>query len=395
MPDDSAPRPGLPPLDRFRPGDPVPRFRARTDSNPRYTFDSVAGRYVVLVFLGSVPAHAQTTAAWNMLRAAQASGLLDDSRACAFAVTADPPPAGDDSARRGAGPLATVRDHYPGLRVFRDHDLAVSRLFGALLPGEGADQRPVYHGAALLLDPALRVLATAPLGGLNALLDHLRSLPPPGQPAGFEPVAPVLALPRILDPEFCRELIALYERHGGQESGFMREVNGRTVGMLDAAHKRRRDHEIAEEPVRAALRAQLQRRLLPEIQRAFQFKATRIERYIVSCYDAADGGHFRAHRDNTTKGTAHRRFAVTINLNDSFDGGDLWFPEFGPRRYRAPVGGAVVFSCSLLHEATRVTRGTRYATLPFLYDEEAALLRERNLAFLGGAGEAAGSAAQG
>ncbi len=209
---------------------------------------------------------------------------------------------------------------------------------------------------------------------------------------GFEPVAPVLALPRILDPEFCRELIFLYERNGGRESGFMREVDGRTVGMVDASHKRRRDYEIVEDTVRSALRAQLHRRLLPEIQKAFQFKATRIERYIVACYDAADGGHFRAHRDNTTKGTAHRRFAVTINLNDDFDGGELWFPEFGPRRYRAPVGGAVVFSCSLLHEAARVTRGVRYATLPFLYDDEAALLRQQNRAFLADPGGAQGPA---
>ena len=38
----------------------------------------------------------------------------------------------------------------------------------------------------------------------------------------------------------------------------------------------------------------------------------------------------------------------------------------------------MVFSCSLLHEATPVTRGVRYATLPFLYDEAAAKVREAN-----------------
>jgi predicted 2-oxoglutarate/Fe(II)-dependent dioxygenase YbiX len=106
----------------------------------------------------------------------------------------------------------------------------------------------------------------------------------------------------------------------------------------------------------------------------------------VACYDAAEGAHFRAHRDNTAKGTAHRRFAVSINLNDGYDGGELWFPEFGPRRYRPPAGGAVVFSFSLLHEATRVTRGVRYATLPFLYDDAAARVRERNSAFLADGG---------
>jgi hypothetical protein len=32
---------------------------------------------------------------------------------------------------------------------------------------------------------------------------------------------------------------------------------------------------------------------------------------------------FRAHRDNTTKGTEHRRFTVSINLNAEFEGGGL------------------------------------------------------------------------
>ena len=83
-----------------------------------------------------------------------------------------------------------------------------------------------------------------------------------------------------------------------------------------------------------------------------------MERYIVACYDAESGGHFNAHRDDTTFGTAHRRFACTINLNaENYDGGDLSFPEFGTRRYRAPTGGAVVFSCSLLHKVDTVTRG--------------------------------------
>jgi predicted 2-oxoglutarate/Fe(II)-dependent dioxygenase YbiX len=112
------------------------------------------------------------------------------------------------------------------------------------------------------------------------------------------------------------------------------------------------------------------------------FKPTRMERYIVSCYAAADGGHFRAHRDNTTKGTAHRRFAVSINLNAEFDGGEVSFPEYGPRGYKAPAGGAVVFSCSLLHAVSRVTAGQRFAFLPFIYDDEAARMREANNAHL-------------
>jgi len=119
------------------------------------------------------------------------------------------------------------------------------------------------------------------------------------------------------------------------------------------------------------------------IARAYQFQATRIERYIVACYDAAEGGFFHPHRDNETLGTAHRRFACSINLNaEEFEGGDLRFPEFGPRTYRPPTGGAVVFGCNLLHEATPVTRGRRYAFLPFFYDEEGQRTREANLTFV-------------
>jgi predicted 2-oxoglutarate/Fe(II)-dependent dioxygenase YbiX len=88
------------------------------------------------------------------------------------------------------------------------------------------------------------------------------------------------------------------------------------------------------------------------------------------------------HRDNTTKGTAHRRFAVSINLNRDFEGGNLSFPEYGPKQFKPPPGGAVVFSCSLLHTVSPVTRGLRYVFLPFLYDDAGAALREANNRYL-------------
>ena len=122
--------------------------------------------------------------------------------------------------------------------------------------------------------------------------------------------------------------------------------------------------------MRIALQARVLRRLVPQIERAFQFRVSRMERYIVACYDAETGGYFRPHKDNTTLGTAHRRFAVSINLNaEDYEGGDLRFPEFGMRTYRPPTGGAVVFSCSLLHEAVPVTRGRRFGLFTFLHDE--------------------------
>jgi predicted 2-oxoglutarate/Fe(II)-dependent dioxygenase YbiX len=197
--------------------------------------------------------------------------------------------------------------------------------------------------------------------------------------------APVLTVPRVFEPEICRHLIALYEQDGGKDSGFMQQQGGKTIGRVDHSFKRRADYDLVDTALREALLDRMRRRLAPQIQRAFQFEVTRIERWIVACYDGEIGGFFRPHRDNTTAATAHRAFACTINLNaEDYEGGELRFPEFGPRTYRAPTGGAVIFSCSLLHEATPVTGGRRYAFLPFFYDEARARLRERNQSALVG-----------
>jgi predicted 2-oxoglutarate/Fe(II)-dependent dioxygenase YbiX/peroxiredoxin len=354
------------------PGDPVPDFTIRSSNAARFHFNTVAGRYVVLTFFGSA---ANDTGRAVNAHVAERRALFDDDRVCWFGVSIDPH---DESTGR-------VRQAQPGVRYFWDFDRAVSARYGALR--HGGDGQLQYAPFTLVLDPMLRVLACIPVSTgaqhAEALERVLGNLPPLALHAGSAVAAPVLILPRVFEPAFCRELVALYERHGGTESGFMREVDGKTVGVLESSFKRREDFVFDSVPeleaLRAAVRARLTRRLVPEIRKAFQFDVTRIERYVVACYDGDRRGFFRAHRDNTTPGTAHRRFACTINLNaDEYDGGDLRFPEFGAATYRAPTGGAVVFSCSLLHEATPVTRGRRFAFRPFLYDDAAAAIRERN-----------------
>jgi predicted 2-oxoglutarate/Fe(II)-dependent dioxygenase YbiX len=192
----------------------------------------------------------------------------------------------------------------------------------------------------------------------------------------------VLVLPDVFDAPLCRELIEQYDCHGGKVTGFMREEGGMTVVAHDPRHKIRSDHLVNDTTLRQRVQVHVARKVAPAIQRAFQFNATHMERYLVGCYDSTEGGHFRPHRDNSTRGTAHRRFALSINLNADFDGGELVFPEFGPKAFKAPVGAGVVFGCSLLHCVTPVVRGRRYAFLPFLYDETAATVRAANRRYL-------------
>lgn len=343
------------------PGDPAPSFRAVANNNPDFAFDMAGGRNIVLTFLGA------DTPDPAFLKTMAAPALYDDDRTALFFVTPH---------SVEAAPPLPLRS--PGIRAFYDADQTIAKLYGL----ETYPVRPV----SFILSPRLQVLAiihTEPARHLESLLEILGRVPPPSALPPILTHAPILIVPHIFEPKLCQHLIAGYKRDGGKPSGFMRDVDGRTREMQDAAHKVRRDWVIEDETLIQALQGRILRRLVPEIQRAFQFKATRMERYLVACYGAGEGGHFRPHRDNTTKGTAHRRFAVSINLNpDEYEGGDLCFPEFGTQNYRPPLGGCVVFSCSLMHEARPVTRGERYAFLPFLYDEAARKVRDENLAYV-------------
>lgn len=353
-------------------GEPAPWFEARSSVNPRFHFHTVAGRYIVLCFFAS----ASDPASRRVLDdASHHRDLFDDENISFFGVSIDP-----EDERSGL-----IQERLPGIHLFWDFDRHVSRLFGAAVDETGA-----YRRFSLVLDERLRIFAILPFDDqpeqhVPRLLQALSALPPHEATRMATVPAPVLIAPRVFEPELCRTLIRYYEERGGEESGFMRDIGGKTVAVHDYGHKRRRDQEIVDESLRKACMVRIHDRLVPEIFKAFQFRATRIERYIVACYEAETGGHFRAHRDNTTKGTAHRRFAVSLVLNTGeFEGGNLRFPEFGRQTYCPPVGGAVVFSCSLLHEATPVTTGKRYVFLPFLYDDAAARIRQENLRFVAG-----------
>lgn len=339
------------------PGDALPPLRLPSASNPTYAIDTAAGRYIAFGVLSGAD-EATVRAGIETIEANRER--FNDTHACVFGIVPDRPEW-----------RARCQDQVPGLRWLFDADGAAAKAFDAQ-----------DAAAWLIVDPTLRVLRKAGPDQAQSVLANVSTLPPPDLHTGGQTFAPVLLIPRIFEPEFCKALIAAYDETGGEPSGFMREVDGVTRLMSDVAHKRRSDVHLPDGELQNQARARIIRRLVPAIQKAFQFRATRMERYLVACYDAETGGYFRPHRDNTTKGTAHRRFAVSINLNADFDGGDLRFPEYGSRTNRPPLGGAVVFSCSLLHEATPVTRGKRYAFLPFLYDEDAARIREENLPFL-------------
>ena len=221
-----------------------------------------------------------------------------------------------------------------------------------------------------VLDRNQRVAGLFAAEGIDAALALCRRLNDEDQAAAALPHAPVLQVPGIFEPELCRRLIDYWQ--GGDKRA--NEVTRGTPGQADYAArsdgvvKRRTDVLIPEDgnPTNLAIRDRLLARVVPEVFKAFQFRVRSYEIARIGCYDAGDGGWFRPHRDDAGDPAKPRRFALSVNLNDDFEGGGLCFPEYGRRFYRPAAGGGVAFSCNLLHEAQPVTRGRRFGLFTFL-----------------------------
>lgn len=215
--------------------------------------------------------------------------------------------------------------------------------------------------AMVVLDPAGRLAAitTNPEEAARAW-DGARAAPVTvGAPA------PVLVVPGVFSPEECASLITRWAREGHQAGA----ITGRTADgadtWTDAAIKRREDHLITDPSLDAWITDRLARRVGPALLRAFHFTVTAHEAYRVGCYDAAARGAFGAHRDDDNPAVASRRFALSVNLNPGeYDGGGLHLPEYGALLH-TPRGAAAVYSASLLHAVTEVTRGRRFALVGF------------------------------
>jgi predicted 2-oxoglutarate/Fe(II)-dependent dioxygenase YbiX len=239
-------------------------------------------------------------------------------------------------------------------------------------PAAPGGARPV----AFLLDRNQRILAISDSGDGDGDGDLARwalarwSEEPPAAPAAeIRCAAPVLTIPNVLSRADCRALIARWHEMGNAPGTVTSLVKGEQVDRVYEALKKRRDHQLNDPAVLRPLLALIARRLGPELDKAFHYRAFKFDRVLIACYDAERGDYFRRHRDNQTPSTAGRRFALTLNLNsDEHEGGELIFPEYGDYRYKPATGAAVLFSCSLLHEALPVTAGRRFALLSFLRD---------------------------
>ena len=223
--------------------------------------------------------------------------------------------------------------------------------------------------AAVVIDRAGRIIDAFSFktpADVAACLKRIAGLTGGDGPGIVSRPAPVLVAPNVMSADCRAALIDFFERSDHVAGRMAAVVDGRPVNKLDADRKSRRDLELGPgEPLHRRLMDVLAGRCAPAVKLAFQKQVAFVDRILIARYEVGD--HFHRHRDNLAPHTAFREFAVTINLNtDDYEGGGLRFPEFNEQVLAAPAGSAAVFSASLLHEVTPVTRGTRYAVLTFL-----------------------------
>ena len=143
-----------------------------------------------------------------------------------------------------------------------------------------------------------------------------------------------------------------------------------TKNVLDPNKKRNLEHLIADPALSRRITQTLARRLGPEVAKVFNYRTPfGFEDFNILSYRHDRQDFFGLHRD-TLRQQRPRRFALSLNLNDDFEGGALRFPEYGPHTYSPKAGAAAVFSTSLLHEALPITKGQRWVLVTFLCDPD-------------------------
>jgi len=335
------------PQSAIGPGDRVPNFSLPDQENTRRSFYHEVTARPILLLLAPSPAAPGPRA----LLAELAERRADVARAGAEVYVIS-----GESVVANAVVSAELGCPY---RIFAD---PAGQMLAALMAGSQAPAR------LLLLDGNQRVVEVfeGSIGpeGLAGVLTFCEAETRQGETAEvLGRAAPILLLPRVLEPGVCRQLIGLWEAEH-HEGGFS---TGQT-NTYDSSKKKTLEHVIQDPALRRQISFTLARRVAPELAKVFNYRAPfQFDAHVVMCYQPERQDFFGLHRDDL-RPENQRRFALSLNLNDDFEGGELHFPEYSPDGYKMAAGTACVFACPLLHEARPVTKGRRFVMTSFFCD---------------------------
>lgn len=339
--------------DRLEVGDPAAPFILPDPGGTQWSplDNDIAGKPLLLLFLADGNA-AQACADLAPLIAAHDE--LRQAGCGIFALT-----------RAAPGPevtqaLPAAADGKPIFPLLNDSKGEAFRAYG--LSGAQAS-------VAILLTANMKIAFIGGASGrtIPRVRDELRRMAQARPAIALAAHPPILLVPVALSAADCGFLMQLWQRLD-QDHGAIghSDVDPKCVSFLHE-YGRVKQYLVEDARLQEALDAKLARRIMPELSKAFDTRAPQREAYALSCYDANDGGMLQPHRDCASQETRHRRFTVTVALNDGYQGGALRFREYGEQTYNLPIGAAAIFSAAVLHEVLPITSGRRFALVTHIY----------------------------
>jgi hypothetical protein len=194
-----------------------------------------------------------------------------------------------DALAEGLGAVgdAALTVHVVGPPGLAGHDLG----FPLLQDADGRAAGAYRTGGAptvFLLDPNLRVRVALPLADGAGVATEVAGLVAElvwddQRPPEITTQAPLLVVPDVLDPEQCAELIAVWEQQGHRQTGMETAAGGGRAEQHNAQLKRRRDHVVQDPRRGRELATRIGRRVLPELSKAFAYRASRFEGFKIAC----------------------------------------------------------------------------------------------------------------
>lgn len=163
---------------------------------------------------------------------------------------------------------------------------------------------------------------------------------------------PYLLIENALDNALLHKVINFYNQ---------KKIDGEVI-----AHKlttKDRLHVHPDDKLEKEIDHKLSRSVLPELRKVFYFDAQYRELYKICSYDAEVSGRFHAHRD-TPSPYQHRKYALSLFLNEDYEGGEFVLPEYGIK-IKPKANTAFIFPGISTHQVLPVTKGSRMTIITF------------------------------
>jgi prolyl 4-hydroxylase len=170
----------------------------------------------------------------------------------------------------------------------------------------------------------------------------------------YQPNIPYLYVHDVLSQELLEKIRGYFNDNENQS-------------ILHSHSGKNRNHLYPNKELEMEIDNKLSRSLFPEIKKVFYFDVNYRELYKICSYKSETKGRFHPHRD-TPEPYQHRRYAMSLFLNDDYEGGEFELIEYG-LKIKPQANSAIVFPGISTHKVNEVTKGSRQVIISFFCSE--------------------------